>query len=184
VKVVFLKDVEGSGRIGEIKNVANGYARNYLLPKGLAAPATPDAIKKAEARAIVEAKKQALLDEAAQSVAERLAGASFTIIAKAGSKGRLFGSVTQADIADEVGKMLGHDVDRHQVLLAEPIKETGGYEITIQLTKNVRPVVSVKVAAEGAPVEEQAAEAAPESEEVESEPEEAEASEPETESEP
>ena len=65
MKVVFLKEVEGSGRIGDIKNVADGYARNYLLPKGLAAPATADAIKKAEARAVVEARKQAQLDEAA-----------------------------------------------------------------------------------------------------------------------
>jgi len=183
VKVVFLKDVEGSGRIGEIKNVANGYARNYLLPQGLAAPATPEAIKKAEARAIVEAKRQAQLDEAAQTLADRLAGASFTIVAKAGSKGRLFGSVTQADIAEEVGKLLGHEVDRHTVLLPEPIKETGDYEVTIQLSKNVRPAVSLKVAAEGAPVEETAAEAAPESEEAEPQPEEAEASEPEGESE-
>jgi large subunit ribosomal protein L9 len=153
VKVVFLKEVEGSGRIGEIKNVANGYARNYLLPKGLAAPATAEAIRRAEARAIVEARKQAQLDEAAQGLAERLAGTSITIIAKAGSKGRLFGSVTQADIAEEVGKLLGQEMDRHQVLLPEPIKETGEYEVTVQLTRNVRPAVALQVTAEGAPAE-------------------------------
>jgi large subunit ribosomal protein L9 len=183
VKVVFLKDVEGSGRIGEIKNVADGYARNYLLPQGLAAPATPEAIRKAEARAVVEARKQALLDEAAQTLAERLPGVPLTIVAKAGSKGRLFGSVTQADIAEEVGKLLGQEVDRHQVLLPEPIKETGDYEVTIQLTKNVRPVVSLKVAAEGAPVEEKGGEAAAAGEETEPQSEEAPASESEGESE-
>jgi len=184
VKVVFLKDVEGSGRIGEIKNVANGYARNYLLPKGLAAPATPDMVKRAEAHAIVEARKQAQLDEEAQTVAEKLAGASLTIVAKAGSKGRLFGSVTQADIAEEAGKLLGEEVDRHQVLLAEPIKETGDYEVTVQLTKNVRPVMSLKVVAEGAPAEEEpAVEAVPEVAEAESQPEEAEAAEGESENE-
>jgi large subunit ribosomal protein L9 len=182
VKVVFLKDVEGSGRIGEIKNVANGYARNYLLPQGLAAPATPEAIKRAEARAIIEAKRQTQLDETAQGLADRLAGASFTIVARAGSKGRLFGSVTQADIADEVGKLLGQELDRHQVLLPEPIKETGDYEVTLQLSKNVRPVVSLRVAAEGAPVEEKAAEA-PASELAESQPEEVETPEPESENE-
>jgi len=153
VKIVFLKEVEGSGRIGEIKNVANGYARNYLLPQGLAAPATPEAIRKAEARAVVEARKQALLDEAAQTLAERLAGASVTIVAKAGSKGRLFGSVTQADIAEEVGKLLGQETDRHQVMLPEPIKETGEYEVTVQLTRNVRPTISLQVVSEGAPAE-------------------------------
>ena len=160
MKVVFLKDVEGSGRIGEIKNVADGYARNYLLPKGMAAPATADAIRKAEARAIVEAKHQALLDEAAQSLSERIAGATVRIVAKAGSKGRLFGSVTQADVADEVGKLLGRELDRHQVLLAEPIKETGDYEVVVQLSRNVRPAVAVKIVAEGAENEEEAAPAA------------------------
>jgi len=184
VKVVFLKEVEGSGRIGEIKNVADGYARNYLLPQGLAAPATPEAIRKAEARAIVEAKRQAQLDEAAQALADGLAGVSITIVAKAGSKGRLFGSVTQADIAEEVGKLLGQEVDRHQVRLPEPIKETGDHEVTVQLSKNVRPVVLVKVMAEGAPVEEKPEEAAAEGEEAEPQPEEDQASEsvPESES--
>jgi large subunit ribosomal protein L9 len=183
VKVVFLKDVEGSGRIGEIKNVADGYARNYLLPQGLAAPATPEAIRKAEARAVIEARKQAQLDEAAQTLADRLAGASATIVAKAGSKGRLFGSVTQADIAEEVGKLLGQEVDRHQVLLPEPIKETGDYKVTVQLSRNVRPVVSLRVAAEGAPVEEKGGEAAAEGEEAEPQPEEGQVSESESESE-
>ena len=135
VKIVFLKEVEGSGRIGEIKNVADGYARNYLLPKGLAAPATPEAIRKAEARAVVEAKRQAQLDEAAQLLAGQMGEASIRIVAKAGSKGRLFGSVTQADIAEEVGKLVSQEVDRHQVVLAEPIKETGEYQVTIQLSR-------------------------------------------------
>lgn len=150
MKVVFLKEVEGSGRIGEIKNVADGFARNFLLPKGLAAPATADAIRRAEAKATAEAKKQALLDEAAQAVAQSLAGASITIIAKAGSKGRLFGSVTQADVAAEVAKLLDHEVDRHQVLLAEPIKEVGDYEVTVQLSRNVRATVPLQVMKEGA----------------------------------
>jgi large subunit ribosomal protein L9 len=194
VKIVFLKEVEGSGRIGEIKNVADGYARNYLLPKGLAAPATPEAIRKAEARAVVEAKRQAQLDEAAQLLAGQMGEASIRIVAKAGSKGRLFGSVTQADIAVEVGKLVGQEVDRHQVALAEPIKETGEYQVTIQLSKNVRPVIAVVVAAEGAPVEEKSEPAAeteaaePQSEEgeaeaVEPQPEEGESGAAETESE-
>ncbi|MGA2285347.1 MAG: 50S ribosomal protein L9 [Dehalococcoidia bacterium] len=160
MKVVFLKDVEGSGRIGEIKNVADGFARNYLLPKGMAAPATVDAVRKAEARAIVEAKRQAQLDEAAQSLSERIAGATVRIVAKAGSKGRLFGSVTQADVADEVGKLLGRELDRHQVLLAEPIKETGDYEVVVQLSRNVRPAVALKIVAEGAETEGEAPPAA------------------------
>ncbi len=170
MKVVFLKDVEGSGRIGEIKNVADGYARNYLLPKGMAAPATADAVRKAEARAIVEAKRQAQLDEAAQTLSERIAGSAVRIVVKAGSKGRLFGSVTQADVADEVGKLLGQELDRHQVLLAEPIKETGDYQIVVQLSRNVRPTVALKIVAEGAE-QEAVAEAAQPTAEEEAEPE-------------
>jgi len=166
MKVVFLNDVEGSGRVGEIKNVADGYARNFLLPQGLAAPATADAIKRAEAKAAAEARRQATLDEQAQALAEKLAGSAITIVAKAGRRGRLFGSVTQADIAQEITNILGQEVDRHQVLLAEPIKEVGIHEFALQLTRNVQPTVSVEVVAEGGPVE---------GEPVEGEPAEAEA---------
>lgn len=153
MKVVFLQDVEGSGRIGEIKNVADGYARNFLFPKGLAAPATADAIRKAEARAIVEARKQAALDEHAQELAARLEGASVSITVKAGRRGRLFGSVTAADVAEAVTDLLKEEIDRRQIVLAEPIKEVGAYEIPIQLTRNVRAVVPLEVIAEGAELE-------------------------------
>ena len=156
MKVVFLQDVEGSGRVGEIKNVADGYARNFLLPRGLAAPATAAAIKKAEARAAAEARSQAQLDEQAQALAEKLAGSAIIIVAKAGRRGRLFGSVTQADIAQEITNILGQEVDRHQVLLAEPIKEIGSHEVVIQLTRNVQPTISLEVLAEGEPAEAQA----------------------------
>ena len=155
MKVVFLKDVEGSGKIGEIKNVADGFARNFLLPRGLAAPATATAIKKGEAAAAAEARRQAQLDEQAQTLADKLA-AGVTITAKAGRKGRLFGSVTQADIAQEIATILGQEIDRHQVLLTEPIKEVGTHEVALQLTRNVRPNVLVEVAAEGGAAEEEA----------------------------
>jgi len=155
VKVVFLKDVEGSGKVGEIKNVADGFARNFLLPRGLAAPATATAIKKGEAAAAAEARRQAQLDEQAQTLADKLA-AGVTITAKAGRKGRLFGSVTQADIAQEIANILGQEIDRHQVLLAEPIKEVGIHEVALQLTRNVRPNVLVEVVSEGGAVEEEA----------------------------
>jgi len=155
VKVVFLKDVEGSGKVGEIKNVADGFARNFLLPRGLAAPATATAIKKGEAAAAAEARRQAQLDEQAQTLADKLA-AGVTITAKAGRKGRLFGSVTQTDIAQEIANILGQEIDRHQVLLAEPIKEVGIHEVALQLTRNVRPTVLVEVVSEGGAVEEEA----------------------------
>jgi large subunit ribosomal protein L9 len=158
MKVVFLQNVEGSGRTGEIKEVADGFARNFLLPRRLAAAATPDAVKRAEARAVVEAKRQAELDEQARALAEGLV--PIVITARVGEKGRLYGSVTSGDIAEEVSKLVGQEVDRHMLVLEEPIKDVGIYEVPLRLTRNVEATVMVEVVGEGVAVEEKA-EAAP-----------------------
>jgi large subunit ribosomal protein L9 len=153
MKVVFLQNVEGSGRTGEIKEVADGFARNFLLPRRLAAPATPDAVKRAEALAAAEARRQAELDEQARSLAEKLT-APIVITVRAGEQGRLYGSVTAADIAEEASKLAGQEVDRHLVVLEEPIKEVGTYEIPMRLTHNVEATLTVEVVGEGVAVEE------------------------------
>jgi large subunit ribosomal protein L9 len=154
MKVVFLQNVEGSGQIGEIKEVANGFARNYLLPRRLAAPATPDAIRRGEARAAAEARRQAELDDQARSLAETLT-AHIVITARVGEQGRLYGSVTSGDIADEVAKLAGEEVDRHLLVLEEPIKQLGTYEIPVRLTRNVVAMVTVEVVGEEAAAEEE-----------------------------
>jgi large subunit ribosomal protein L9 len=154
MKVVFLQDVEGSGHTGEIKEVANGFARNYLLPRSLAAPATPDAIKRAEARAAAEARRQTELDEQARALAEGMA-APVVITARVGEQGRLYGSITSGDIAEEVSKLVGQEVDRHLVVLEEPIKELGTYEIALRLTRNVEATVTVEVVGESVAEEEE-----------------------------
>jgi large subunit ribosomal protein L9 len=171
VKVVFLEEVEGSGRIGDIKEVANGFARNYLLPRRLAAAATPAEIRRGEALAEKEARRQAVLDEEASGVAEKLTGALITISARVGEQGRLYGSITAADIAEEVSRLAGRQIEHRQVLLAEPLKELGTQEISIRLTRNVETSVQVEVASEEPPIEaEPAAEAQAEQEtEVEAE---------------
>jgi large subunit ribosomal protein L9 len=148
MKVVFLQNVEGSGRTGEIKEVADGFARNFLLPRRLAAPATPDAVKRAEALAAAEARRQAELDEEARTLAEKLT-APIVITVRAGEQGRLYGSVTVADIAEEASKLAGQEVDRHLLVLEEPIKEVGTYEIPLRLTQNVDATLMVEVVAEG-----------------------------------
>ena len=153
MKIVFLEEVEGSGRIGEIKEVADGFARNYLLPRRLAAAATPADIRRAGARAEKEARRQAVLDDEAQGVAEKLAGAVITIRARVGEQGRLYGSVTAADIAEEVSKLAGREIEHRQVLLSEPLKELGTREIGIRLTRNVEAPVQVEVASEEGPAE-------------------------------
>ncbi len=148
MKVVFLEDVAGTARIGEIKEVKAGFARNYLLPRRLAMPATPSVVKAAEQRAAREARLQEARDNAARAVAEKLDGVAYTITAKAGSTGKLFGSVGTGDIAEKVAGTLGAEFERHNVVLHEPIKELGDYPIVVKLTKNVTATVNVSVIGE------------------------------------
>ena len=165
MKVVFLQEVEGSGRTGEVKNVADGFARNYLLPRRLAAPATDHNIRVAQGRAGTEAKQQAKLDADAAVLAERLVGHSVTLTAKAGPQGRLYGSVTARDIAEALEGPLGHLLEHRQVELEEPIRQVGVFEVPLRLSRNVRATVQVEVLGEGMPspapaVEEEVAEPA------------------------
>lgn len=148
MKVVFLQNVEGSGRTGEIKDVADGFARNFLLPRRLAAPATADAVRRAEAIATAEARRQAELDEQARILAGKMS-VPMVIAVRAGEQGRLYGSVTAADIAAEASKLAGQEMDRHLLVLDEPIKEVGIYEIPLRLTANVSAALMVEVVAEG-----------------------------------
>jgi large subunit ribosomal protein L9 len=154
MKVVFLQNVEGSGHTGEIKEVADGFARNFLLPRRMAAPATPDAIKRAEARAALEARRQAELDEQARAMAEKMAP-PVVISARVGEQGRLYGSITAGDIAEAVSKLVGEEIDRHLMMLEEPIKALGTYEIPFRLTRNVEAAVTVEVVAEEVAAEEE-----------------------------
>lgn len=148
MRVVFLDDVEGVARAGEIKNVADGYARNYLLPRRLAAAATPTMVQQAEKRAKAIAAAQERADEAARAAAAKLAEAPLVFRARAGEQGRLFGSVTASDIAEAVAARAGLQVEHRQVLLEAPIKELGTFEVTVALTRNVRAPVRVQVEAE------------------------------------
>jgi large subunit ribosomal protein L9 len=148
VKVVFLEDVTGTAKIGDIKEVKPGFARNYLLPRHLAMRATPSVVKSAEQRAARETRLQAALDTDARAVAARVEAAALSFTAKAGSTGKLFGSVGSADIATKIGELLNGEFDRHNVMLADPIKELGDYNVIVKLTKNVTATVSVSVAGE------------------------------------
>src|SRR5690606_29233689 len=100
MKVVFLETVEGSGDMGEVKTVAPGYARNYLLPRGLAAPATPHVLKRAERLRELEEERQRAQDEHARELLGKLEGKALVIGVRVGEQGRLYGSVTNADIAE------------------------------------------------------------------------------------
>lgn len=148
MKVVFLEDVPGTARIGDIKDVKPGFARNYLLPRKLAAPATPSIVKSAEQRAIRETRLQEARDSEARAIAERLEATPFTVTARAGATGKLFGSVGAADIAEKVAGALKQEFDRHNVALAEPIKDLGDYQVVVKLTRNVSATLGISVVGE------------------------------------
>jgi large subunit ribosomal protein L9 len=167
MKVVFLEEVEGSGRIGEVRSVANGYARNYLLPRKLAVPATDHNIRIAQARAEVEARRQVKLDADAEVLAEKLVGLSISIEVKVGEQGRLYGSVTARDISEALEKPLGLLLEHRQVELEEPIRQVGVFEVPLRLSRNVRPSVQVAVLGEGQTLEELLAAVSEEEEQAE-----------------
>ncbi len=148
MRVVFLDDVEGTARAGEIKNVADGYARNFLLPRKLAAAATTTTVQKAESRAKAIAKEQDRLDESARAIAAKVSAASIVIPARAGTEGRLFGSVTATDIAEAINASAGTSLEHRQVGLEQPIKEVGSHTVSVTLTRNVKADVTVEVTAE------------------------------------
>lgn len=151
MKVVFLETVEGSGDMGEVKTVANGYARNYLLPRGLAAPATPHVLKQAERLRQLEEQRQRAQDEHAQQLLGRLEGKPLVIGVRVGEQGRLYGSVTNADIAEKAGEILGEELDRRVILLPEAIRSVGVYTVPIRLSRHVVPEVQVVVVDAEAP---------------------------------
>lgn len=164
MKVVFLEDVEGTAQVGDIKDVKNGFARNYLLPRGLAGPAVEPYLQRATARAVREEKLQGQLDKDASGLAERIEGTRITIMARVGEQGKLYGSVTSVHIAEEVAKLIGgEEFDHRKVLLPEAIKEVGVQPVRLRLTRNVEAAIEVEVQDEGAdeepvPIDEPAAE--------------------------
>ena len=157
MKVVFLETVEGSGSMGEVKTVAPGYARNYLLPRGLAAPATPDVLARAERLREIEEHRQRLEDERALGLVGQLQGKPLVMAVRVGEQGRLYGSVTNVDIAQKAGEILGEELDRRRVLLPEAIRHTGVYSVVLRLSRSVQPQIQVVVVDADAPEGAQAA---------------------------
>ncbi|KAA0235518.1 50S ribosomal protein L9 [bacterium] len=145
MKVVFFEDVQGTAQVGDVKEVKNGFARNFLLPRGLAGPTTKDNLQHAQALAQKEARRQEKLDGDARKIADRLAGYTVTLEARVGESGRLFGSITNRDIAEKLHAATQLEIDPHLVLLPEPIRELGAREVTIKFTRNVTVDVTVDV---------------------------------------
>jgi large subunit ribosomal protein L9 len=151
VKVVFLETVEGSGSMGEVRTVRPGYARNYLLPRGLAAPATPDVLARAERLREVEEERQRAQDEHAQELVGKLLSNPLVMAVRVGEQGRLYGSVTSADVAEKAGEILGEELDRRRILLPEVIRSVGVFPVPIRLSRNVTLETQVVVVDAAAP---------------------------------
>lgn len=145
MKVVFFEDVEGTAQVGEVKVVKNGFARNFLLPRGLAGPATAPNLQRAGSLAEKEARRQAKLDGEAEVHRQRLEGYSVTFEARVGETGRLYGSVTSRDIARRIEETAGIEVDARVILLPEPIRELGERDVVIRFTRNVSAAITVVV---------------------------------------
>ncbi len=142
MKVILRQNHENLGTIGDIVDVKDGYARNFLIPRSIAYRATPGALRAIESEKKLYQAQQARLEADARSQGERLESVSITIGMRVGEDDRLFGSVTSSMIADELGRQ-GHEVDRRTIQLGEPIKHLGMYDVPVKLHTNV--VATLKV---------------------------------------
>lgn len=145
MKVLLLKDIKRLGRAGETKRVANGYGRNYLLPRGLAVLATSGAIVRTDVQKAVAEQREERIRTDATALAERLSEVTVTFTVKASEKGRLYGSVTSAAIAEEIEKRTGHPVDKRKIELGEPLRLLGTHKVPIRLASGVMAGVTVVV---------------------------------------
>lgn len=148
MKVVLRKDVADLGKAGEIKEVADGYGRNYLIPRGLAAPASKTAVSNVEAQRTAEARHRARLSAEHQELAQRIADTSLIVHARTGEQGRLYGSVTSADLATALSQALGRDVDKRDIELDEPIRHLGSHTARVRIAPHVVAPLAVVVEAE------------------------------------
>ena len=145
MKVILLQDVKGKGKKGQMLEVSDGYARNFMLPKKLAMEATPDAINtmkmndKATAERIAREKAEAL------AIANKLRGMILTVTAKGGGAGRLFGSVTNQEIADALEKSMSIKLDKRKIVIADTIKSVGTYTVSCKLGYEISAPLTVKI---------------------------------------
>ena len=145
MKVIFLQDVKGTGKKGEIKNVADGYARNMLIPKGLAVEATPTNLTKLEGQKASGQHKIDVEKQAASEAAAKIKDKKVTVKAKAGSNDRLFGSVTASNVADAIKEQFGIAIDKKKITLNTEIKAFGSYKAVIKFYTGISESIDIEV---------------------------------------
>ncbi|NLM61825.1 MAG: 50S ribosomal protein L9 [Clostridiales bacterium] len=148
MKVILLQDVKGQGKKGDIVDVSDGYARNFLIPRKLATEATSEALNAARQRKKAEALAEQRERERLAEIAESLKSKVIRVKAKAGANGKLFGSVTSKEISEELKNQHGIDIDKRKIVLEEPIKQYGSYQLTAKLGYDINAILMVLVTEE------------------------------------
>jgi large subunit ribosomal protein L9 len=149
MKVLFKKDVVDVAKAGQLKEVADGYARNFLIPRGLAVAATSAALKQVADLQAVAARHAADEERTAQALKAKLEAQPIIVEAKAGQQGRLYGSVTTADVATAVQRQLGVNLERRDLEIADQVRQIGSYPVTARLHRAVSATITVEVRAIG-----------------------------------
>ena len=149
MKVLFKRDVPDVAKAGQVKDVADGYARNFLIPRGLAVLATPATLKQVAAVQASAARHAAEAEDAARGLKARLEATPIVVEAKAGAQGRLYGSITTADVVAAIQRQLGADLDRRDLDITEPIRHVGSFQVSARLHRAVTATVTVEVRAVG-----------------------------------
>lgn len=145
MKVILLSDVKGTGKKGEMHEVSDGYARNFLLPRKLAQPATTQAVGEMKAKQESKAYHDEMDRKAAQELADQLSKLKIQVHAKAGSAGRLFGAVTTREIAEAISAQIGTEIDKKKVSIGSDIKAYGEYEAAVKLYAGISAKVQLTV---------------------------------------
>jgi large subunit ribosomal protein L9 len=145
MKVILLKEVQGLGKVGDVKEVSEGYARNYLLPKQLVTPATPSALANLKQHIAAERRKAEKIEATHQALADQLAGVTITFRARAGKGGRLYGSITSQDVAEALKAQNGLSIDRRSIEMPEPLRAVGTYEVPVRVSTGKSPKMRVVV---------------------------------------
>jgi large subunit ribosomal protein L9 len=145
MKVVLLEDVPGKGKAGEIKEVSKGYAKNFLLPRGLALVATPTVIKQVESRLEREKLEGSVDREKLVELAQQIEGREIRLKARMGAGERLFGSITAADVAEELSRAIGSVIDKRKIDIEKPFRQTGSYDIAVKLAGDIKPKITVVI---------------------------------------
>ncbi len=147
MKVILLADVKGKGKAGDVVKVNDGYARNMLFPKGLAKEATAGNLKNLEHQKAIAAEQEAERKAEAEATAKKLANLTVKIETKAGDNGKLFGSITSADIADACKEQAGIEIDKKKIVLDAPVKQAGNVEVQVKLYPEVTAKLKVEIIA-------------------------------------